>query len=116
MKKNRLSIIQILEYKISSDKADFDNSERQLADDGAIPHINIEKAEYNDNKSIEWYYDIKVKNVGLGHAQIKKLKFIIGDNNYNIIEEQNIGYVYKLVKCNEERDLKFIIYAPKNRF
>lgn len=113
--KNRLSIIPILEYKLSYDKADFDNSQGQLAGE-VISHINIENAKYDDKKSFEWHFDLKVSNIGLGHAQITNVKFIIGDNQKNFIQEENLGYSYKLVKMNDTQDLRFLFYAPKSRF
>lgn len=113
--KNRLSIIPILEYKLSYDKSNFDNSEGQLAGE-VISHINIENARCDDKKSYEWYFDLKVSNIGLGHAQVTNVKFIIGDNEKNFIQEENLGYCYKLVKINNTEDLRFMIYAPKSRF
>lgn len=113
--KNRLSIIPILEYKLSYDKSDFDNSQGQLAGE-VISHINIENAKCDDKKSLEWHFDLKVSNIGLGHAQITNVKFIIGDNQKNFIQEENLGYSYKLVKMNDTQDLRFLFYAPKSRF
>lgn len=113
--KNRLSIIPILEYKLSYDKADFDNSQSQLAGE-IIWHINIENAKYDDKRSLEWHLDLKVSNIGLGHAQITNIKFIIEENQKKFIQEEKLGYSYKLVKMNDTQDLRFLFYAPKSRF
>lgn len=113
--KNRLSIIPILEYELSYDADDFDNSQGQLAGE-IISHINIENAKCDDKKSLEWNFDLKVSNIGLGHAQITDVKFIIGDNERNFIQEENLGYSYKLVKINDTQDFRFLFYAPKSRF
>ncbi|MDQ6598070.1 hypothetical protein [Bacillus salipaludis] len=112
--KNRLSVIPILEYKISYNKADFDNSMGQLSDEGGIPHINISKASYQDKNSLEWYFNLIICNVGMGHAQISRINliFVNGNNHEEIIKKEEIGYSYKLVKKDHDKSFKFLIYAP----
>ncbi|OCA86049.1 hypothetical protein A8F94_14505 [Bacillus sp. FJAT-27225] len=114
--KNRLSVIPILEYRISYDKADFDNSNGQLAGE-VIPHININNASYQDENSIEWYFNLIISNVGIGHAQISgiKFKFLDANNHDILLQEENIGYSYKLVKKDHEKSFKFLIYAPATK-
>ena len=66
--KNRQAVIPVMEYKISYDKADFDNSSGQLNGE-VIPHINVEGATY-DGESEKWYFNLIAENIGLGSAQI----------------------------------------------
>jgi len=114
--KNRLSIIPILEYKLSYDKKDFDNSKGQLAGQ-IISHINVEGAVYNDKNSEEWHFNLIVNNVGVGHAQIISVELNFKENGTeNIVHSTKEGYCYKLVKINETKNLMFMIYAPKKHF
>lgn len=113
--KNRLSSIPILEYKISYNEEDFDNSSGQLAG-LVIPHINLEGATFQDKKSEEWHFRLEVSNIGSGHAQVTDILMTFGDNNDKFIQEENIGFTYKLVKTNDKTSFYFMIYAPKDRF
>lgn len=111
--KNRLSVIPILEYKISYDKNDFDNSNGQLAGE-VINNINIGQASFQDEESLMWYFNLKIDNVGMGHAQVSNINMSIGDNCEPIIKEELFGYSYKLVKIGQETSFKFFIFAPKS--
>lgn len=114
--KNRLSLIPILEYKISYNKRDFCNSRGQLAGQ-IISHINVEDATCNDEKSEEWYFNLIMNNVGIGHAQIISIKFIFKENGKEkIIHSYKERYCYKLVKVNDIKNFMFLIYAPKEHF
>ncbi|MBU8729147.1 hypothetical protein KM915_03635 [Cytobacillus oceanisediminis] len=112
--KNRLSIIPILEYKIRYNKDDFDNSMGQLSDEGGFPHINIKNATYQDMNSLEWYFNLIISNVGMGHAQISGISFVFvnANNHEEIIEKEEFGYTFKLVKKDHDMSFKFMIYAP----
>lgn len=112
--KNRLSVIPILEYKIRYDKADFDNSMGQLADESGAPHINIGEASSQDKNSVEWHFNLIISNVGMGHAQISGINFtfVNWNDHQEIIKNDKIGYSYKLVKKDDEKSFKFMIYAP----
>lgn len=112
----RLALIPILEYKIRYDKSDFDNSRGQLADEGIIPLFNIGQASFEDKNSLEWYFNLIINNVGMGHAQIStiQLKFLNAQNPKEVITEENMGYTYKLVKKDDERSFKCMIYAPRD--
>lgn len=114
--KNRLSLIPILEYKLSYNKDDFDNSKGQLAGE-IISHINIEGATFDDGKSEEWYFNLIINNVGIGHAQIIDIELIFKENGKEkIIHSHKEGYCYKLVKVNDSKNIMFMIYAPKKHF
>lgn len=113
--RDRLTNIPIFEYKISYDKHDFDNSKGQLSGE-IISHINLEGSSYDNPECEEWYFKIEISNIGIGHGQIKEIQFIFGDNNYSEIQEERIGFVYKLVKTNNKKSFYFLIYAPKERF
>lgn len=110
---NRLSLIPVLEYKISYDKADFDNSKGQLAGE-VWSHINIQGATYQDKDSLEWHFNLIISNIGLGPAQITGIsfQFVAPEDHSVVIEEARIGYSYKLVKKDDERSFKALIYAP----
>lgn len=112
--KNRLSVIPILEYKIRYNKDDFDNSMGQLSDENGFPHINIKNATNQDTNSLEWYFNLIISNVGIGHAQISGINFLFvnGNNHEEIIEKVEIGYTFKLVKKDDVMSFKFQIYAP----
>ena len=111
----RVSSMPILEYKISYSKDDFDNSNGQLAGE-VISHIELEGANHLQESSYEWYYNLLITNVGIGHAKIERLDFVFGDQSYNFIQDSNVGYVYKLIKQGETKSLKFMVYAPSERF
>lgn len=111
----RISSLPVLEYKISYSKDDFDNSNGQLAGE-IISHIELEGANHLQENSCEWHYNLLITNVGIGHAKIERLDFIFGDQSYNFIQDFNVGYVYKLIKQDETKSLKFMIYAPLERF
>ncbi|MDM5220812.1 hypothetical protein QUF86_08620 [Peribacillus sp. NJ11] len=111
--KNRLSVIPILEYKISYNQEDFDNSNGQLAGE-SWGHINIGEATYEDKDSLEWYFNLIINNVGMGHAQIRSItfRFVDAENNHKVIKEVKEEYSYKLVKKDDEKSFKAQIYAP----
>ncbi|MBT2680000.1 hypothetical protein J7E38_13380 [Bacillus sp. ISL-35] len=111
--KNRLSVIPILEYKISYNKTDFDNSNGQLAGE-VWSHINIGEATYEDKDSLEWYFNLIISNIGLGHAQITGInfKFVASEDHNVVIQEQQIGFSYILVKKEHDKSFKAMIYAP----
>lgn len=113
--KNRQAVIPVMEYKISYDKADFDNSSGQLNGE-VIPHINVEGATY-DGESEKWYFNLIAENIGLGSAQITEITFDFKENETeNIIDSAKIGYCYKLIKTNSSKGFRFLIYAPKKNF
>lgn len=115
MENRRISSLPVLEYKISYSKDDFDNSNCQLAGE-IISHIELEGANHLQESSCEWYYNLLITNVGIGHAKIERLYFVFGDQSYNFIQDFNVGYVYKLIKQDETKSLKFMVYAPSERF
>lgn len=113
--KNRQAIIPVIEYKISYDKTDFDNSKGQLCGE-IIPHINVEGATY-DGESEEWYFNLIAENIGLGSAQITEIKFNFKENGTdNIVHSETIRFCYKLLKTNASKGFRFLIYAPKTNF
>jgi hypothetical protein len=108
---NRLLNIPILEFKISYNKEDFDNSSGQLSGE-VITHINILHASYQDKDCLEWYYNFIISNEGMGHAQLKGIDFIINTSDGVFLQKEQIGYSYKLVKKGTSKSFKFMIYAP----
>lgn len=71
----RLSAMPLLEYKVSYDKKDFDNSEGQISGE-IISHINLEGASYNDSKSLEWNFNLIISNIGAGHSIVKRIDLV----------------------------------------
>jgi len=112
--KNRLSIMPLFEYAISYDKADFDNSAGQLANEPPMPIYKLDGGEPGDPDSFEFLYDIVIRNVGLGHALLTKVTLRFLDNSNQLIETQSYGFVNFLVKKDSRRDLRHFIYAPRN--
>lgn len=113
--KERLCRIPVLEYQLKYNKALFDNSNGQLAGE-VISHIDLEGADYQKPDSLEWPLTLMITNVGDGHAQIREIIIEFGDHNHDHISTHKEGYSYKLVKKNESRCIRFLVYAPQGRF
>lgn len=114
--KNRLSLIPILEYKLSYNKEEFDNSNGQLAGE-IISHINVEGAAFDDGKSEEWYFNLTINNAGIGHAQIIEIELLFKEiGTERIVHSYKEGYCYKLIKVDNSKKIMFMIYAPKEHF
>lgn len=113
--KERLCRIPVLEYQLKYNKALFDNSNGQLAGE-IISHINLDEADYQNPDSLEWPLTLIITNAGDGHAQIRDITIEFGDQNHVHIATHKEGYSYKLVKKNESRCIRFLVYAPRRRF
>lgn len=111
--KNRLSIMPLFEYAVSYDKADFDNSVGQLANDPPMPIYKLDGGEPNDPDSFEFLYDIVIRNAGLGHALLTMVTLSFFDDSNNPIDKQTYGFENFLVKTHSRRDLRHYIYAPR---
>ncbi len=113
--KSRIENMPLFEYKIRYNSEDFDNSQGQLAGE-IISHINLEGASYDGENVIEWHYNLLISNIGLGHGLLESVHIDFGNEQHQFIQDYEEGYTYKLVKLNEQQSIKFLIYAPAERF
>lgn len=112
--RTRLSIMPLFEYAVSYDKADFDNSAGQLANEPGMPNYTLDGGKRDDPESFEFLYDIIVRNVGLGHGLITHVTLNFMDNQHQPVQSENYGFVNYLVKKDSRRDLRHYIYTPRN--
>jgi hypothetical protein len=113
-RRTRLSIMPLFEYAVSYDKADFDNSAGQLADEPGMPVYTLDGGVPGDPGSFEFLYDIVVRNVGLGHGLLTNVTLNFLDNHHEFIQSENYGFVNYLVKKDSRRDLRHFIHTPRN--
>lgn len=112
--RNRLSIMPIFEYSLSYDPSDFDNSAGQLANEPGMPNYALDGAKAGDSSALEFLYDLKVQNVGLGHGIVTTVRLDIRDNHDLPVETNENGFTNFLVKANSRRDIRYYFYAPRN--
>lgn len=113
--KSRVENMPIFEYKVGYNSEDFDNSQGQLAGE-TISHINLDGASYDSENVIEWHYNLLISNIGLGHGLLESVHIDFGNEQHQFIQDYEKSYTYQLVKLNEQRNEKFLIYAPSTRF
>lgn len=110
---NRLSFMPLFEYRISYDPTDFDNSSGQLASEPGWPLYELDGAHHDDPDAIEFFYDLVITNVGLGHAFLTDVTLDVRDNQDNPVQTFQSGFVNFLVKAGSRRDARYVFYAPQ---
>ncbi len=104
----------LFEYAVSYDKADFDNSAGQLANEPGMPVYTLDEGKRGDPQSFESLYDIVVRNVGLGHGLITHVTLNFMDNRRQFIKSENYGFVNSLVRKDARHDLRHSSHTPRN--
>tara|TARA_R110002051_G_scaffold315883_1_gene394827 strand:+ start:2505 stop:3353 length:849 start_codon:yes stop_codon:yes gene_type:complete len=111
--RNRLSFMPLFEYRVSYDPKDFDNSSGQLSSEPGWPIYELDGADHDDPDSIEFFYDLVITNVGLGHAFLAEVTLDVRDNQDNPVQTFQSGFTNFLVKAGSRRDARYVFYAPR---
>lgn len=112
--RNRLSVMPVLQFRVSYDPKVFDNSEGQLAEEPGIPVFTIDGGAAGSESSFEFPHDLIVSNVGSGHARIDYLDITVGDNRGTAIQAFRFGLPNYLVQTGGERHVRMYFLAPRN--
>lgn len=113
--KLRLSLIPIFEYEVGSVEDIFNDADLKKNYNVIFDTTIYLEGTTKDTKDLdEWYSMIKVKNIGIGHSQVKNIVFNIYEiSNGKLLQSEIIENGYKLLKANNSSKFVFMIYIPK---
>jgi hypothetical protein len=103
----------VLQFNVSYDPKDFDNSTGQLAGE-VMPIFAIDGATPGSTESLQFPHDLIVTNDGLGHARLESVDVVVNDNRGSEIETARFGHSNLLIRSGARRDIRMYFVAPRN--